>query len=54
MPIYSYRCPKGHVHEEQRRVDDRNAVKPCPKCAEPTQLIPSLVAPKFPGADRWR
>jgi putative FmdB family regulatory protein len=54
MPRYAYRCPKGHVHEEQRKVDERHKPIACPKCNEPAQLTPSLVAPMFPGADRWR
>jgi putative FmdB family regulatory protein len=38
MPIYKYECPKGHSHEELKRVDDRAEDK-CPECGVTAKLV---------------
>jgi putative FmdB family regulatory protein len=38
MPFYEYRCADGHVHEEMRRMDDRNEPSTCPApCSKPAE-----------------
>lgn len=56
MPRYVFKCPRGHVAEETRRVDERDAPKECPHCAGRVYMK-RTVAPTsglFPGADTWR
>ena len=33
MPAYEYVCPRGHRHEEVRRVSDRDEPSECQTCA---------------------
>lgn len=54
MPRYVYRDKAGHEHEETRAVEDRDRPAFCPHCRELMQRVVALVAPQFPGADRWR
>lgn len=32
MPIYEYRCPDGHLHEDVRAYENRNKRARCPRC----------------------
>lgn len=49
MPIYEYKCEKGHVFEVmQRMVDD--PVTSCEKCGKPVQRVFHPVAVHFKGS----
>lgn len=49
MPIYEYKCEKGHVFEViQRMVDD--PVTACEKCGKPVQRVFHPVAVHFKGS----
>jgi putative FmdB family regulatory protein len=49
MPIYEYRCDKGHVFEVlQRMTDDPVAV--CQTCSAPVQRVFHPVAVHFKGS----
>lgn len=49
MPIYEYKCDKGHVFEVmQRMVDD--PVTSCEKCGKPVQRVFHPVAVHFKGS----
>lgn len=37
MPLYSYRCSVGHVHDNVRRIDDRDTPSTCPSCGGDAQ-----------------
>lgn len=36
---YDYRCSKGHVTEDIRRMDDRDRLLSCPVCRTPATRI---------------
>jgi len=49
MPIYEYRCKKGHTFEvTQRMVDD--AITECATCGAPVQRVFHPVAVHFKGS----
>ena len=49
MPIYEYRCEKGHTFEvKQRMVDD--ALTECTTCGAPVQRVFHPVAVHFKGS----
>lgn len=60
MPLYVFRCPEGHVVEEQRKVEDRAKPIYCERCLQTKNetvammLQPSVTSPTFPGAASWR
>lgn len=54
MPLYSYRCEKGHEFDKSGRIDGSDAPTSCPECQEPVQKIFALTARAFPGAGSWR
>lgn len=39
MPLYAYRCPYGHEHENLRSYEQRMTADPCPTCGAPTEYI---------------
>ena len=50
MPIYEYRCPKGHVFELFQSIGDP-APEACPTCGEsPVQKVLYPVAVHFKGS----
>ena len=50
MPIYEYRCPKGHVFELFQRMDDAPP-ETCPTCGEgPVERVLYPVAVHFKGS----
>jgi putative FmdB family regulatory protein len=48
MPIYEYRCEKGHQFEVMQRMSDP-AVTSCTKCGRPVQRVFHPVAVHFKG-----
>lgn len=50
MPIYEYKCGRGHVTELTRKVEGRHEPVACPRrvaesfCREPAVLTPSVPA----------
>lgn len=61
MPVYVYRCPEGHVHEELKPIAKRAKDK-CPECGRMAdQFITPVhldwnsgLDPDFPTfADKW-
>jgi len=62
MPLYHYKCEKGHGTDDMRKVDERNDAPPCGLCGGPTtlEIQTSAFDPKmgldsgFPSAyDKW-
>jgi putative FmdB family regulatory protein len=49
MPIYEYRCPKGHEFEVVQRMTDE-PVSECEVCGEPVERIFSPVAVHYKGS----
>ena len=49
MPIYEYRCEKGHEFEVLQRMSD-DPVTECEKCGAPVQRIFRPVAVHFKGS----
>jgi len=41
MPLYVYKCSKGHEHEAIKKVEDRGFDK-CRVCGKMATLIPSV------------
>ncbi len=48
MPIYEYRCEKGHQFEVMQKMSD-SAVTSCTKCGAPVQRVFHPVAVHFKG-----
>jgi putative FmdB family regulatory protein len=49
MPIYEYKCEKGHVFEVMQRMTD-DPVATCEKCGAPVQRVFHPVAVHFKGS----
>ncbi len=49
MPIYEYKCDKGHVFEVMQRMTD-DPVSSCTKCKAPVQRVFHPVAVHFKGS----
>ena len=49
MPIYEYRCDKGHTFEVLQRMSDE-PVKKCEVCGAPVQRVFHPVAVHFKGS----
>jgi putative FmdB family regulatory protein len=49
MPIYEYRCRKGHTFEEMQRMTDEPLTS-CTVCAAPVQRVFHPVAVHFKGS----
>ena len=49
MPIYEYKCEKGHVFEVMQRMTD-DPVTSCEKCGKPVQRVFHPVAVHFKGS----
>ena len=49
MPIYEYKCEKGHVFEVMQRMTD-DPVTACEKCGKPVQRVFHPVAVHFKGS----
>jgi putative FmdB family regulatory protein len=49
MPIYEYRCEKGHTFEVMQRMTDE-PVKKCEACGAPVQRVFHPVAVHFKGS----
>ncbi|HZI91811.1 MAG TPA: FmdB family zinc ribbon protein [Thermoleophilaceae bacterium] len=49
MPIYEYRCDKGHVLEVMQRMSD-DSVSACTECGAPVQRVFHPVAVHFKGS----
>ena len=49
MPIYEYRCEKGHTFEVMQRMSD-GPVTECEKCGAPVQRVFHPVAVHFKGS----
>ena len=49
MPIYEYKCDKGHVFEVTQRMTD-DPVSTCTKCSAPVQRVFHPVAVHFKGS----
>jgi putative FmdB family regulatory protein len=49
MPIYEYRCEKGHTFEELQRMTD-DPLTDCSKCGAPVQRVFHPVAVHFKGS----
>lgn len=43
MPTYQYKCPSGHVHEEERSIRENQLVIRCLECGE--KLKPVYFSP---------
>jgi putative FmdB family regulatory protein len=48
MPVYEYKCDKGHVFEVMQRMTDPPVTK-CEKCGAPVQRVFHPVAVHFKG-----
>jgi len=48
MPVYEYRCPKGHTFEVVQRMSD-DPVSECEVCSRPVQRVLHPVAVHFKG-----
>jgi putative FmdB family regulatory protein len=49
VPIYEYKCEKGHVFEVMQRMTDDPVTK-CEKCGRPVQRVFHPVAVHFKGS----
>jgi putative FmdB family regulatory protein len=49
VPIYEYKCEKGHVFEVTQRMTD-DPVSSCTKCGAPVQRVFHPVAVHFKGS----
>jgi putative FmdB family regulatory protein len=49
MPIYEYKCDKGHVSEVMQKMTD-DPVKKCPECGAKVQRVFHPVAVHFKGS----
>ena len=49
MPIYEYRCAKGHTFEEMQRMTDEPLTR-CTVCGAPVQRVFHPVAVHFKGS----
>jgi putative FmdB family regulatory protein len=49
MPIYEYRCEKGHTFEVMQRMTD-DALDACETCGAPAQRVFHPVAVHFKGS----
>ena len=49
MPLYEYRCDKGHTFEVTQRMTD-DPVSECQKCGRPVQRVFHPVAVHFKGS----
>jgi putative FmdB family regulatory protein len=49
MPIYEYRCTKGHTFEEMQRMTD-DPLTECTVCGAPVQRVFHPVAVHFTGS----
>ncbi len=49
MPIYEYRCKKGHQFEVMQRISD-DAVTKCEVCGAPVQRVFHPIAVHFKGS----
>jgi putative FmdB family regulatory protein len=49
MPIYEYRCERGHTFEEMQRMAD-DALTECKVCGAPVQRVFHPVAVHFKGS----
>ena len=49
MPIYEYRCDKGHTFEVMQRISD-DPVQACEVCGAPVQRVFHPVAVHFKGS----
>lgn len=49
MPIYEYKCAKGHVFEVMQRMTD-DPVEACERCGQPVQRVFHPVAVHFKGS----
>jgi putative FmdB family regulatory protein len=49
MPIYEYRCAKGHTFEEMQRMTD-DPLTDCKVCGAPVQRVFHPVAVHFKGS----
>ncbi len=49
MPIYEYRCDKGHTFEVMQRMTD-DALNACETCGAPAQRVFHPVAVHFKGS----
>ena len=49
MPVYEYRCEKGHTFEVVQRMTD-DPVTECEKCGRPVQRVFHPVAVHFKGS----
>ena len=49
MPIYEYRCEKGHTFEAMQRMTD-DPLTECEKCGAPVQRVFHPVAVHFKGS----
>jgi putative FmdB family regulatory protein len=49
MPIYEYRCKKGHQFEVMQRISD-DAVETCEVCGAPVQRVFHPIAVHFKGS----
>lgn len=66
MPLYTYRCARGHQFDALVKLDGSNAPKTCevvtdatPRevlniCDQPVEKVIAVNAKLFPGADSWR
>lgn len=48
MPVYEYRCTKGHTFEVIQRMSD-DAISTCEKCGKPAQRVLYAPAIHFKG-----
>ncbi len=49
MPIYEYKCEKGHIFEVQQRMAD-DAITECSVCGKPVQRVFHPIAVHFKGS----
>lgn len=42
MPLYVRICTKRHTHEVYRAFSDCLKPAPCPKCLQPTEIVPQV------------
>jgi predicted nucleic acid-binding Zn ribbon protein len=60
MPLYSYRCERGHHFDCTVKLDLSDAPEKCDfpmpegECGEPVLRTITMPSRSFPGADSWR
>ena len=54
MPVYEYKCPDGHHHEENRPIDKPQIQDNCPVCAKELKRVFSTPSINLVGRGFYR